>query len=93
MITYEYALKRAWEYLMDSEVPLQITCEGEFSEGWYFCYQSKEFLETGESSAQLAGNSPFLIDRQSGELHVLGTAKPVEECLMHYIQNKSLNSK
>lgn len=88
MITYAYALKKAREYLMDSEIPLGITYEGEFSEGWYFCYQSKEFLETGELSAQLAGNAPFLIDRQSGELHVLGTAKPLESYLDDYVKNK-----
>lgn len=88
MITYACALKQAKEYLMDSEIPLQITCEGAFSEGWYFCYQSREFLETGEMSAQLAGNAPFLIDRQSGELHVLGTAKPLENYLEDYIKEK-----
>lgn len=93
MVTYAYALELAKEYLNDSEVPLQITYEGEFSDGWYFCYQSKEFLETGELSAQLAGNAPFLIDKQSGELHVLGTAKPVESYLEDYIKDKSLKSK
>lgn len=92
MITYALALKRAKEYLIDSEIPLQITHEGEFSEGWYFCYQSKEFLETGELSAQLAGNSPFLIDRQSGALHVLGTAKPLESYLEDYIREKAVKS-
>ncbi|MEA5674290.1 YrhB domain-containing protein [Pseudomonas sp. MH2] len=88
MITYACVLRKAKEYLMDSEIPLQITCQGEFAEGWYFCYQSKEFLETGELSAQLAGNAPFLIDRQSGELHVLGTAKPLESYLNDYIKGK-----
>lgn len=36
MITYEYALERAEEYLKDSEIPLQLTHEGTFSEGWFF---------------------------------------------------------
>jgi hypothetical protein len=36
MITYEYALERAQEYLKDSEIALQLTHEGEFSEGWFF---------------------------------------------------------
>ena len=93
MVTYAFALERAKEYLKDSEIPLQITYESEFSEGWYFCYQSKVFLETGELSAQLAGNSPFLIDRQSGALHVLGTAKPLESYLEDYIKDKSLKSR
>lgn len=93
MITYACALELAKEYLTDSEIPLQITSEGEFSEGWYFCYQSKEFLETGELSAQLAGNAPFLIDKQSGELHVLGTAKPLESYLEDYMREKSLKAR
>lgn len=90
MVTYEYALARAKEYLMNSEIPLKITYEGEFSEGWYFCYQSKDFLETGELSAQLAGNAPFLIDRQSGGLHIFGTEKPLENYLEDYARGKSL---
>ncbi|MBN0238121.1 hypothetical protein JTL38_33165, partial [Pseudomonas aeruginosa] len=48
------------------------------------------FMETGNLSAQLAGNAPFLIDRQSGELHILGTAKPLESYLDDYIKNKSV---
>lgn len=90
MVTCAWALEQAKEYLKNSEVYFQITYEGEFPEGWYFCYQSKEFLEAGDLSAQLAGNAPFLIDRQFGELHVLGIAKPVESYLEGYIKDKSL---
>ncbi|MBU6961739.1 YrhB family protein [Pseudomonas sp. CVAP len=89
MITYEYALGRAKEYLKDSEVPLQITHEGEFSGGWFFCYQSEEYLKAGNPSAQLAGNGPFIIDRQSGKLHVLGTAKPLKEYLDDYVRKNA----
>lgn len=88
MITYESALERANAYLKDSDIPLQLTHEGEFSKGWFFCYQSKEYLETGNFSAQLAGNGPFLIDKETGELHVLGTAKPLEEYLDQYVKSK-----
>jgi len=45
MITFEYALERAKEYLKESEIALQLTHEREFSEGWFFCYQSKEYSE------------------------------------------------
>jgi hypothetical protein len=55
----------------------------------FFCYQSKEYLETGSLSAQLAGNGPFLIDKETGELHVLGAAKPLKEYLDHYVISKS----
>jgi hypothetical protein len=88
VITYSRALSQAAEYLRQSEILVQISLEGEFQEGWYFCYQSKEFLDTGGFSAQLAGNGPFLIDRDSGELVVLGTARPLEEYLNEYVKQK-----
>jgi hypothetical protein len=52
--------------------------------GWVFFYQSKEFLDEGIWSAQLAGNAPILVDRQTFELRVTGTAKPVEQYLSDY---------
>ncbi|HEX8589799.1 YrhB domain-containing protein [Pseudomonas sp.] len=85
MFDYEYALNRAKDYLEDSEIPLQITSEGEFAEGWFFCYQSAEYLRTGDSSDQLAGNSPFLTDRNTGELIELGTAKPIAAYIADYL--------
>ncbi len=33
MITYERALERANAYLKNADIPLQLTHEGEFSEG------------------------------------------------------------
>jgi len=89
MFTYPYALKKAQEYLDDSEIPLQITEEGEFAGGWFFCFQSAEFLRTGDSSDQLAGNGPFLIDRNTGELVELGTAEPLESYLERYMALRS----
>lgn len=89
MISYSDALVLSIEYIKDSDVPLQITLEGEFSEGWFFCYDSKEFVETGEFSARLAGNAPFLIDRDSGRLYTLGTAQPLEEYLSDYMREKA----
>jgi hypothetical protein len=85
MIEHEHALSLARKYLENSEIPLQITDEGEFAGGWYFCYQSAAYLRTGDPSDQLAGNSPFLIDRNTGELVELGTAKPVAAYLDDYL--------
>ena len=89
MITHEYARAKAEDYLKGSEVPVQLTLDGEFSGGWFFCYQSTEYLETGNVSAQLAGNAPFLVDRRSGELHVLGTAKPLAQYLDDYTRKNA----
>ncbi|MCW2256645.1 hypothetical protein M2263_002736 [Providencia alcalifaciens] len=53
-----------------------------------FCFQSKEYLETGESSAQLAGNAPFIIDKDTGERHELGTVFSLDKYLQDYEEQK-----
>ena len=60
------------------------TVQNRFAEGWFFCFQSREYLETGEFSSQLAGNSPFIVDKDTGEIHELGTAYPIEKYLQDY---------
>ncbi|WP_115515133.1 MULTISPECIES: YrhB domain-containing protein [Xanthomonas] len=79
------AIKLVLNYIGDSEVPLKITYEGECLVGWYFCYESEDYINTGNPSSQLAGNGPVLIDKRSGELHVLGTDKPLQDCIDEYI--------
>ncbi|EIG2129134.1 YrhB family protein [Escherichia coli] len=84
MINYQEAFAKANHYLDDADLPVVITLHGRFSQGWYFCFESQEFLETGYEAARLAGNAPFIIDKDSGEIHSLGTAKPLEEYLQDY---------
>jgi len=50
--------------------------------GWIFFYQSNEFLDNG--TAQLAGNAPIIVDRNTLELRVTGTARPLEEYFAEY---------
>ncbi|CCE11253.1 hypothetical protein BRAS3843_660061 [Bradyrhizobium sp. STM 3843] len=52
--------------------------------GWVFFYQSKEFLDDGNPSAQLAGNAPIIVNRTTCELRLTGTAKPLEYYLTEY---------
>ncbi len=84
MITYHDAFAKANNYLDDANLPVVITLHGRFSQGWYFCFESQEFLESGDEAARLAGNAPFIIAKDSGEIHSLGTAKPLEEYLQDY---------
>ena len=49
--------------------------------GWVFFYQSARYLETGAFSDQLAGNSPLVVFRDSGEVRSTGTAYPLD----HYL--------
>ena len=62
MITYHDAFAKANHYLDDADLPVVITLHGRFSQGWYFCFEAREFLETGDEAARLAGNAPFIID-------------------------------
>jgi L-alanine-DL-glutamate epimerase-like enolase superfamily enzyme len=47
------------------------TIEREY--GWFFFYQSREYMETRNFSKMLAGNCPFLIDKQGG-MHETGSS-------------------
>ena len=89
MITFDSAINRANEYLDYGDIPVVIVYLGRFSEGWFFCFQSKEYLETGDNSALLAGNAPFIIDKDSGDIHSLGTAYPLEVYLQEYEEKKN----
>ncbi|MCO7511470.1 YrhB family protein [Serratia fonticola] len=89
MITFDEAVKKANEYLSNTEISVVITSQGRFSEGWFFCFQSREYIEHGDPSAQLAGNAPFIIDKENGELHVLGTAQPLMAYLQEYEEMKN----
>lgn len=52
----------------------------EIDEGWVFFFNTREFVETGNLSSQLAGNGPLFIDRD-GRIHGLPTSVPWEVAL------------
>ncbi len=55
----------------------------EKSWGWVFFYTSKKWLETRSVKYALAGNSPWIVERESGKLICTGTSMSIE----HYIAN------
>jgi hypothetical protein len=57
----------------------------ERSWGWVFFWTSQGWRD-GDISYALGGNAPFIVDRQTGTMHVTGTADPVE----FYIENYEL---
>ncbi|WP_279362106.1 YrhB domain-containing protein [Xanthomonas sacchari] len=88
MIDFEEALKVVVGHLSKSSAQLVITHSEEFPEGWLFCFDSKEYVETGDFSFHLVGNGPILIDKDTGELHVFGTAFPPKEYVEEYSLRK-----
>jgi len=84
-MTLESALEKAREYvekqseLSSIELVLveEITREEEF--GWVFFYDSKKYIETDDIDFAVGGNAPIIIEKESGVLHVTGTAYPVDK--------------
>jgi hypothetical protein len=56
----------------------------ERSFGWVFFYNSREFVETGNTFAALAGNAPFIVNRFTGAVVTTGTAQAIEYYLSAY---------
>jgi hypothetical protein len=48
--------------------------------GWFFCYNSKQFLATQDLDYALFGNAPLLVDKR-GHVYITGTAYALE----HYV--------
>ena len=91
MLTFSKARKLAETYV-------EVMCDGKAElvreaviakpYGWVFFYQSSAHLrETSNISDAFAGNAPFIVDRDSGEIRVLGTALPAETYLENFESN------
>ena len=52
--------------------------------GCVFFYQASEYLRTGNVSAALAGNAPYIVNRHTGEVIVTGTAWPTQKYIDDY---------
>ncbi|TAN66342.1 MAG: hypothetical protein EPN17_14100 [Methylobacter sp.] len=61
---------------------LEHTIERPF--GWVFFWGSALYARTGEIRHALAGNSPLIVNRETGEVVSTGTAFPVEYYLAQY---------
>ena len=57
-------------------VEIAVTEMSELPDAWVAYYQSREYMETGNFSAALAGNGPFVICKKTGRFVALGTALP-----------------
>ena len=87
-IDYEKARKMALDFVnssyteADDELLIvdEHTIEKEY--GWYFFYNTRSFLDSGDHRYRLAGNGPVLVTKRFGKIVQFGTAHPVE----HYIQ-------
>jgi len=63
----------------DRWTPVITRVEG-FERGWIVYYGA------AEPDAMLAGNAPFIVDSQTGDVHATGTARPIEEYIANYLR-------
>jgi hypothetical protein len=54
--------------------------------GWVFFYNSKKFVETGESRYRLAGNGPVIVNKHNSSVEFFGSSKPPLETVAEYEQ-------
>lgn len=52
--------------------------------GWVFFYTSRLWHETGDIGYAIAGNAPFIVERDSGRVLALGTAGSLKHYLDRY---------
>lgn len=52
--------------------------------GWYFCYQSKAFVQSGDFKDMLIGSGGFIVEREGGRIFEFGSAYPLERNLAAY---------
>ena len=71
---------------IDSDADLVVLDEltREYEWGWIFFYQSRQYVETGDTSSMVAGNAPLIVNRSSGQVSITGTARSIEEYVRDY---------
>lgn len=55
---------------------------------WVFFYNSKLYLDGGNLSYALAGNSPFIVDKIKGNIYETGTAFNIEYYMEKFEKNE-----
>ena len=87
MWTYQKALSVIRTYVSAASDGLAVILEDHTIDrpyGWVFFYQSREYVESGDTRRVLIGNAPLIFNRVSGEVRVTGTAMPIEDYLRKY---------
>ena len=83
MITFEEAKQIALDKIgPDCALVDDATMEKPY--GWYFCYQSKAYVQSGNFRNILVGSGGFIVAREDGDVFEFGSAYPLERNLAAY---------
>jgi hypothetical protein len=78
MISFDEAKQIALAEI-GSDYALLENCTVEKPYGWYFCSQSKKFIESGNISDMLVGCGGFIVSKTEGRIFHFGSAYSLEE--------------
>ena len=96
-IAGEHVAKLSLNFHQDDQLVIVHEATIEKLYEWIFFYTSKRWLETSETRFAVAGNAPFLVSRDTGQVHVFGTANSIDRYIEEYeqalLQNQILNRK
>lgn len=90
MITRSEAEQFVQKELADADLDLIITEVRDLQWGWVFFYNTREFAETRGFRDGVVGNAHYLVDARGGEVHITGTALPVEQYIKNYERENGL---
>jgi hypothetical protein len=83
MITFEEAKQIALDKI-GPECALVDGATLEKPYGWYFCYQSKAYVQSGDFRDMLVGSGGLIVEREDGYVFEFGSAYPLERNLAAY---------
>jgi len=88
-IDYNTARRMAFDFVNSSRIDNdervildEYTIAKEY--GWYFFFNSKRFMDTGDDRYRLAGNAPFLVTKKGGKIIQFGTAYSIDYYIEQY---------
>lgn len=58
--------------------------------GWVFIYNSKKFIDTGNIFLSLSGNGPVIVEKDTGQIHQLGSSLSIENAIKDYEDSQNL---
>jgi len=73
----------------ESGITLKISERKITGVGIIYFYNSREYVDAGNFSEMLLGNSPFIVDADDGAVHFFGTSFSADRYLDEYIKYRS----
>jgi len=93
MVTKEQALSIVEASIAerDSELlkEIKILYSQDNESAWCFYYQSRAYLEAGDSSQQMVGQGPMIVDKETGQLIELGSYYSIKKAMQSYLRYKA----